>query len=73
MKDHEIRELVNALCAVAREYGQTQQLRERIAGLIVPVLSPPRVPDMMPGVPSCQCGDPPTPHLHSGEPDALHR
>ncbi len=35
MKDHEIRELVNELTQVARDYGQTQQLRDRIAGIIV--------------------------------------
>ncbi len=34
MKDHEIRELVNKLTDVAREYGQTQQLRERIARVV---------------------------------------
>lgn len=34
MKDHELRELVNALTATAREYAQTQQLRERIARLV---------------------------------------
>ena len=31
MKHHEYRELVNTLTKIAREYGQTQQLRERIA------------------------------------------
>ena len=31
MKNHERRELVNTLTKIAREYGQTQQLRERIA------------------------------------------
>ncbi|MER2626205.1 MAG: hypothetical protein ABTS22_20000 [Accumulibacter sp.] len=31
MKHHERRELVNTLTKIAREYGQTQQLRERIA------------------------------------------
>ena len=31
MKNHEYRELVNTLTKIAREYGQTQQLRERIA------------------------------------------
>lgn len=35
MKDHELRELVNALTATAREYAQTQQLRERIARLVL--------------------------------------
>jgi len=31
MKPHERRELVNTLTQIARDYGQTQQLRERIA------------------------------------------
>ena len=31
MKHHEYRELVNTLTKIAREYGNTQQLRERIA------------------------------------------
>ena len=31
MKHHERRELVNTLTKIAREYGNTQQLRERIA------------------------------------------
>lgn len=31
MKNHERRELVNTLTKIARDYGQTQQLRERIA------------------------------------------
>lgn len=35
-KDHEIRDLVNNLTKVAREYHATQQLRERIAGFVVP-------------------------------------
>ena len=39
MKDHEITLIVNQLRDVAKEYGQTQQLRERIANVIVPVLS----------------------------------
>ncbi len=34
MKDHEIRELVNKLTDVARKYGQTQQLRERIKAVV---------------------------------------
>jgi len=38
MKDHEIAALVNELRDVAVTYGQTQQLRERIAHIIVPVL-----------------------------------
>lgn len=43
MKDHEIAQLVNDLTQVAREFGATQQLRERIAAVIVPVLK--KVPD----------------------------
>lgn len=35
MKDHEIREFVNALTAVAKEYANTQQLRERIHGVVL--------------------------------------
>ena len=31
MKHHERRELVNTLTQIARDYGQTQQLRDRIA------------------------------------------
>lgn len=38
MKDHEIARIVNILRDIAVEYGQTQQLRERIAQVIVPVL-----------------------------------
>jgi hypothetical protein len=37
-KDHQIAQTVNALATVAREYGDTQQLRERIAQIIVPLL-----------------------------------
>lgn len=39
MKDHEKRELVNALTKVAVEFGGTQQLRERIAHLVLPALA----------------------------------
>jgi hypothetical protein len=39
MKDHEIAQTVNQLRDIAREYGQTQQLRERIAAVVVPLLS----------------------------------
>ena len=35
-QDHEIRELVDRLTAIAKEYGQMQQLRERIAQEIRP-------------------------------------
>ena len=38
MKDHELRELVNALTSTAREFAQTQQLRERIAGIVRPAI-----------------------------------
>lgn len=30
MKDHEIREFINRLTAIAKKYGHTQQLREHI-------------------------------------------
>lgn len=36
MKDHELRELINDVTAVARLYANTQQLREQIAHLIIP-------------------------------------
>ena len=39
MKDHEIAQTVNQLRDIAKEYGQTQQLRERIAAVIVPILA----------------------------------
>ena len=38
MNDHEIAKLINDLRDVAIKYHDTQQLRERIAGLVVPVL-----------------------------------
>ena len=38
MKDHEIAAVVGELTKLAREFGATQQLRERIAYFIVPVL-----------------------------------
>lgn len=38
MKDHEIRGIVNELTEVAGNYANTQQLRDRIASVIVPVL-----------------------------------
>ena len=38
LKDHQIAQTVNALATLARDYGQTQQLRERISQLIVPIL-----------------------------------
>jgi len=38
VKPHEIAKLVNELTKVAKQYGQTQQLRERIAYVVVPAL-----------------------------------
>lgn len=38
MKDHLIRETVNELTRIARDFHHTQQLRDRIAGVIVPLL-----------------------------------
>jgi hypothetical protein len=37
MKDHELRELINDVTAVAKIYAHTQQLREQISQLITPV------------------------------------
>jgi len=39
MKDHELRELVNALTETALEFSGTQQLRERIAGVVLPAIA----------------------------------
>lgn len=39
MKDHEKRELVNSLTVIAKQYGSTQQLRERIAHCVLPALN----------------------------------
>jgi len=38
MKDHELRELINAVTEAARTYAGTQQLREQIAHLITPAI-----------------------------------
>jgi len=38
LQDHQIAQTVNALTAIAKEYGHTQQLRERIAHVVVPIL-----------------------------------
>ena len=38
MKDHEIARIVNLLTQTARAFAHTQQLRERIANIIVPEL-----------------------------------
>ncbi len=37
MKDHELRELINAVTVAASTYSGTQQLREQISHLIVPI------------------------------------
>jgi hypothetical protein len=42
--DHEIRECVNELRRIALEYGGSQQLRERLAGYIAPILRGERRP-----------------------------
>jgi len=39
MKDHEKRELVNRLTALALEFADTQQLRARIAGEVLPAIT----------------------------------
>ena len=39
MKDHQIAQLVNDLRDIAIQYGQTQQLRERIHRRLVPELN----------------------------------
>ncbi len=38
LKDHEIREVVNTVTATARAYRETQQLRARVADVLVPIL-----------------------------------
>lgn len=38
MKAHEIREIVNQIRDIAVEFHDTQQLRARIAAVLVPVL-----------------------------------
>ena len=40
MRDHEIAQLVNALRDTAIQYRDTEQLRERIAGLVRPLATP---------------------------------
>ena len=42
LKDHQLRELVNDVTKIARYFGNTQQLRERICGAIISVLRPRR-------------------------------
>lgn len=38
MKDHEIAKVINDITHVARVYGQTQQIRERLRAVLEPVL-----------------------------------
>lgn len=38
MKDHEIRETINELRDIAIKYHDSQQLRQRIAGVILPMV-----------------------------------
>jgi hypothetical protein len=38
MKDHEIAKVINDVTHVARMYGQTQQIRERLRAVLEPVL-----------------------------------
>ena len=45
MKDHEIAQLVSELTQVAKDYGQTQQLRARISEIVVKAVTPPPLPD----------------------------
>lgn len=39
MKDHEKRELVSRITAVALEYRDAEQLRERIGGAVLPAIA----------------------------------
>lgn len=39
MKDHEIAQIINQIRDIAIEFHGTQQLRERIAGVLRPILS----------------------------------
>lgn len=39
MKDHELRQYINDLTQVAKDFGQTQQLRERIAILVKEIVA----------------------------------
>lgn len=39
MKDHEVRELIDTLTAIAKEYGETQQLRSRISEAVLPTIN----------------------------------
>lgn len=48
MKDHQTRELVNEITALAEKYGHTQQLRELIAYALAARPSPPAAPGWLP-------------------------
>lgn len=39
MKDHELRELINDVTAVAKIYAKTQQLRQQVSQLITPAIN----------------------------------
>ena len=43
-EDHEIRSVINTLRDTAVSYGQTQQLRNRIADIVIPLLKQGTVP-----------------------------
>lgn len=53
MKDHEIAQVVNQLTAIGKTYGHTQQLRDRIAAVVVPLLKPKEEPKTMLIAPFC--------------------
>lgn len=49
MKDHEIAKIVTELRDIAKEFGATQQLRNRISGYIVPILRGEGIPSPIQG------------------------
>jgi hypothetical protein len=53
IKDHVIRDMVNDLRDIAKTFHNTQQLRERIANKLVPLLQSAMVPEEV--VPKCAC------------------
>lgn len=40
LKDHQLAKLINELTSIAKTYGCTQQVRERIAGVVLSTLKP---------------------------------
>lgn len=76
LKDHQIAQTVNALATIAREYGQTQQLRARIAQILVPLLKGQGFPRSivsayaMPAPICGKCGDAGVSAVAPAEPDA---